>query len=273
MECMMSAWDDRNHSVKTTVKYVLRNGQKIYGELLTPEGLSGPFPTVIVSHGFGNTLEISKRLIGEALARSGWAAFCFDFIGGAPVNRSDGSFQEMTIFTERDDLLQVIDAVKSFPETDPRNLFLLGESQGGLVSAISAPRRAEDIRGMVLYYPAFCIPHDCRVRFPDRESIPEQVEVFRFTVGGVYYRATHDYDVYGDIGGYRGPVLILHGDADAIVPWEFSEKAARVYKNAAFEILPSEPHGWTEEGKREAAKRSFRFFEGLVERENGETDE
>lgn len=91
MECMMSAWDDRNHSVKTTVKYVLRNGQKIYGELLTPEGLSGPFPTVIVSHGFGNTLEISKRLIGEALARSGWAAFCFDFIGGAPVNRSDGS--------------------------------------------------------------------------------------------------------------------------------------------------------------------------------------
>ena len=270
MKSTTSALNDRNHSVKTTAMHVMRGGQKIYGELLTPEGLNGPFPTVILSHGFGNRHELTKYMIGEALARSGWAAFCFDFSGGAPANRSDGSFQEMTIFTEREDLLAVIDAVKALPQTDPGNLFLLGESQGGLVSAISAPHRAEDIRGMVLYYPAFCIPHDCRVRFPDKESIPEQVEIFGYTVGGVYYRATHDYDVYEDIGGYRGPVLILHGDADAIVPWEFGERAARVYENAEFRILPGEPHGWTEEGKRKAAEMSFQFFTGLLERGNDE---
>ena len=94
MECMMSAWDDRNHSVKTTVKYILRNGQKIYGELLTPEVLSGPFPTVIVSHGFGNTLDLPSEPHGwteegkrEASKRS------FRFFEGL-VERENGETDE-----------------------------------------------------------------------------------------------------------------------------------------------------------------------------------
>ena len=34
------------------------------------------------------------------------------------------------------------------------------------------------------------------------------------------------------IGAYTGPVLILHGDKDAIVPLRYSERAAQIFPNA-----------------------------------------
>lgn len=38
---------------------------------------------------------------------------------------------------------------------DSDNLFLMGTSQGGAVSAITGAAHKEEIRGMVLLYPAF----------------------------------------------------------------------------------------------------------------------
>ena len=70
---------------------------------------------------------------------SGLQAYVFDFHGGNLHSKSGGKMTEMSIFTEREDLDAVIDAVASLPEVDPDNLFLLGESQGGCVSAITAP--------------------------------------------------------------------------------------------------------------------------------------
>ena len=252
--------NEKNYTVGTKVCRIEKNGKSIYGELLIPKGAEGKLPVVICSHGYGSHYSLTKAMIGKPLAISGWAAFCFDFCGGAPKNKSSGKFHDMTIFAEKEDLLTVIDYVKELPEIDPDRIFLLGESQGGMVSAITAPERAEDIRAMVLYYPAFCIPDDARRKYPVREDIPEEVEAFNLKIGGNYYRSAYDFDVFGEIKKYTGPVMILHGDKDEMVPHRYGVMGSEAYDNCEFHTLPGEIHGWTGKGKRKAAEMSYAFL-------------
>ena len=251
----------RNYRVHTEVLPVSYEGKTIYGELLTPEDVSGPLPTVICCHGYGSSYKLCENMIGKPQAMSGYAAYCFDFCGGSKRSKSSGSFHDMTIFTEREDLLKVIDTIKTLPQTDKNHLYLLGESQGGMVSAITAPQRKDDIRALALYYPAFCIPFDAREKFPSKDVVPDEVKAFTLNIGGDYYRSVYDFDVYGEIGDYTGPVLILHGDQDKMVPHKYGKMGAEAYKNCEFYTLPGEIHGWTGKGKREAAARAYAFFE------------
>lgn len=157
---------------------VRTGGHTLYGELLLPRGKSGPLPTVICCAGFGTSFRFCKKTIGMCLAMSGFAAYCFDFYGGREGSKSGGSMLEMSIFTERDDLSAVIEHIKTLDVVDQENLFLLGESQGGCVAGITAPRHRGDVRAMVQYYPAYCIPDDARKRFASAAEIPETYKVF-----------------------------------------------------------------------------------------------
>ena len=64
----------------------------------------------------------------------------------------------MTIFTEVNDLKTVINYFvnKDFVLSD--KIYLLGSSQGGLVSALTANEMVNYINGLILFYPAFNIP-------------------------------------------------------------------------------------------------------------------
>ena len=232
----------------------------LYGELLLPKGKSGPLPTVICCPGFGASFQFCKKTIGMCLAMSGFAAYCFDFYGGCKGSKSGGTMLEMSIFTERDDLSAVIEHLKTLDVVDQENLFLLGESQGGCVVGITAPRHRDDIRAMVQYYPAFCIPDDARKRFASAAEIPETYKVFNRKIGRVYAEKLLDFDIYQEIAPYDRPVLIIHGDADKVVDVSYGRRAAEVYANAQFVCLPGEDHSFSGKGKLKAAKKAFDFF-------------
>lgn len=53
-----------------------------------------------------------------------------------------------------------------------------------------------------------------------------------------------DYDIYEAISAYDKDVLLIHGDADDIVPLSYSEKAVDVYGSARLEVLPGAGHGF-----------------------------
>ena len=93
---------------------------------------------------------------------------------------------EMSIFTERDDLSAVIEHIKTLDVVDQENPFLLGESQGDCVVGITAPSHWDDVRAIVQYYPAFCIPDDARKRFPSVSEILDTYKAFHRKVGRVY---------------------------------------------------------------------------------------
>ena len=156
----------------------------------------------------------------------------------------------MTVGTECEDLNTVIDCVKGLDYVDQERIFLQGESMGGLVSALAAARRQEDVRALVLWYPAFGVPDGARRRYEAGEK-----EVFGLRLGEDFDREAKDIDVYGTIPAYGGPVLMIHGDQDAVVPIGYSERALSIYRDARLTVIPGAGHGY--DGADSVAAREY----------------
>ncbi len=259
------ALGDTAYEVEVKRLYLHSGDRLLYGELLLPKGLSGALPTVICSHGINGSYRYFRAYAATSLAMSGFAVYCYDFYGGSDRSRSGGRMTDMTVFTERDDLNAVMDGVLMLDTTDREKLFLLGESQGGFVSAITAAQRPQDVRGLIEYNPAFCIPADARARFSSVEEIPDQYVQVSCVLSRDYAAQVLDYDVYEEIPAYRGPVLIVHGESDEIVDISYSERAAEVYENAELVRLPGDVHGLTADGKRKAAQHTYAFLREILE--------
>lgn len=233
--------------------FVKKDGKTIRGCIYLPERTVQRFPLVIFCHGFGsNFRELMHH--GEGFVEAGICCLFFDFCGGGPESLSDGAFEEMTVGTECEDLETVIGCVKELDYVDPKRIFLQGESMGGLVSALVAARRPEDIRALVLWYPAFGIPEGARKRYEAGER-----EVFGLRLGEAFDREAMEIDVYGRIPAYRGPVLIIHGDQDPVVPLSYSQKALAVYGDAGLTVIPGAGHGYDGADSVTAREHSIRF--------------
>ncbi len=238
---------------------VIKKGDKeIYGKIYRPKE-EGVYPAVILSHGYnGSHADFSTD--SRFLARNGYIAYAFDFCGGSTKSKSSGVSTEMTIFTEKEDLLAVIDYFKEIPSVNKEKLFLFGGSQGGLVSALAAEERKEDIAAMALYFPAFNIPDDWRRNYASEKDIPEVVDFWGLKLGKVFFTAMREFQTFENIGGFDKEILIIHGDKDAIVSMSYVERAQKHYKNASLVVLEGEGHGFSPQGGKKAREMVFEFL-------------
>ena len=213
--------------------YVQGNLGRIYGELLLPEG-AGPHELVVLSHGFGGDGRGNED-VADYFASKGFAVYNFDFCGGGYGSRSDGDMLDMTVLTEAEDLSAVIDAFR----LDARfsGISLWGASQGGFVSAYVAARRPDDVKKLVLEFPAIVLQDDARARANADGSFPATSTVFGNVIGRKYNEDATSFDLYDRIGAYPHPVLILHGDADLIVPLSYSQRAVNVFPDAELIVM------------------------------------
>lgn len=223
--------------------YATRDGLNVYGKLYLPKDAEGKIPAVILSHSANLTAD-SMNLYAAGFAERGFAAYAFDFCGGSSSSRSDGETEEMTIFTECDDLKAALAAVSALDYVDEERIYLFGTSQGGLVSALTAEDCADSVKGEILLYPAFNIPELV-------SSFSGMGSVGFGSFGGGYGQAfsdtLKDYDVYSHIGSFDGKVLIIHGSADFIVDKSYSERAALLYTDCTLKILDGAGHGFNSE--------------------------
>ena len=229
---------------------------KLYGELCLPTS-GAPVPLVILSHGFGGELSGNADAAAFFCAQ-GFAVFNFDFCGGGPVSRSEGLMTDMTVLTEARDLDAIIDRFSA----DRRfsGICLWGASQGGFVSAYVAGRRPADIKALVLEFPAFVLQDDAKARALPGGGFPPVSEVFGMRIGRCYNEDATSFDIYDVIGGYEGPTLLLHGNADKIVPLSYSQKALLRYKNAHIIVYDGQGHGFTGIARSEALRSEAELF-------------
>ena len=85
--------------IRNDISFV-RNGCTLHCELLLPEEGKGPFPVVILSHGFNGCSEHSIPY-AEIFLKHGIAAVIFDFIGGAGTDSSRTSKTEVIEYVLR----------------------------------------------------------------------------------------------------------------------------------------------------------------------------
>lgn len=217
------------------------NGQ-IWGEVFRPDD-SERHPIMIYSHGLGSSYRYGEDY-GQALAQQGYVVYTFDFYGGSYSGRSGGQMTDMTVFTEVADLNAVIDQMKQQSYVDGDKVFLMGASQGGVVSSLTASSR-DDIRGLLLNYPAFVLRDEMRRLFSSENAVPDTFNLMGMTLGGDYARSVLDYDLMGEATKYAGPVLILHGRADRTAPISYSEDAVKRFANARLITLDDVGHSFS----------------------------
>lgn len=245
-------------AVQKSTAEIPYESRRVHGDLYVPEG-AGRYPAVILSHGYnGCGTDFAQE--GEYFASHGFLALAIDFCGGSTRSRSSGASTEMSVRTETEDLCAVLDFVEELPEVDAERIFLFGGSQGGLVSALAAARRESEVRGLVMYYPAFCIPDDWKRQYPESDQIPETTEFWGLMLGAVYFRDACAMEPYGLAGAYHKETLIIHGDEDEIVPLSYSTRLQETYERARLLILPQEKHGFSEAGGAEAAEAALCFL-------------
>lgn len=240
-EAIIEETADSAYSYITEDFYVQNGDSNIYGLLYRPSK-EGILPTVIISHGFGGNYQTNSSY-AEAFVQQGYNVYCFDFCGGSGSSRSDGTPLEMSMLTEVSDLEAVIQTVSSLDYVDTNNIFLMGTSQGGAVSAVAGSREADLIKGMMLLYPAFNMPEEIQEAFSN-QAIPDTFQWLWMEVGRIYAEDIIDYDIYEEIQNYEKDVLIIHGDADATVPLAYSNRALEVFPSASLEVIESAGHGF-----------------------------
>lgn len=230
-----------------------RDGLAIRGKMLVPsDAQDEKLPVAVVSHGFMSSWQESYPY-AQALADSGYAAFCFDFCGGGPESASEGSTRDMSPLTEVEDLKAVVACARGLDATLDEPVLLAGCSQGGFVSALTAAKLKDEVRGLALIYPAFSIPDDSRhgrmlfMEF-DPENVPDELQCGPMALSSRYVLDVQEMDTYAVIAGYTGPVLIVHGDNDQAVDISYSYDAVKAYEDAGasarLEVIEGGEHGW-----------------------------
>lgn len=239
------------------VKVIEYDEKRIYGKLYLPQN-NGLVPIVIFSHGYNGTSE-SFDLYGKFLAENGIAAYCFDFCGGSERSKSSLKTTEMTIFTEISDLKAVLENLKEWDNIDKNNIFLFGESQGGFVTSLAIEDYINEIKGVILLYPAFCIVDNWTQKYKDINEIPEEVSFWDMKLGGNFIKSIYGFDIKKHIGKYKNNILILHGDKDSVVSQDYSFDISKLYKNSKVVIFPGEGHGFSEEGVQKVMNMVLQF--------------
>lgn len=216
-----------------------------------PEGFDtekGRCPMVILMHGIFSSKDYNPMpAIAKGLARAGIASIRFDFNGHG---KSQGRMQDMTVEKEIADAMTVYQYVKALPYVSV--IGILGHSQGGVIASMAAGRLADAGSAparLVLIAPGAVIKEACQggkffnARF-DPEDPPEFIRCWSFMkLGREYLLATQLLDIYGTASAYKGPVLILHGTKDSIVPMWCSERYKETYGDAAsLSVIDGENH-------------------------------
>ena len=238
----------------------IENGsRRIFGKLCKPSNAEGKQPIVIVSHGFNGTHHFAQDYF-KPLSDLGYQVYCFDFPCGSIYSQSDKNTMNMSIEDEVSDVQVIVKYFSKQKDIDRKQIVLIGESQGGLVSALASARMPKAISQTILIYPAFCIPDNWNSRYPRIEDIPDTTRLWNVPMGRRFFTELHGLKPFDEIKRYKRPVLIIQGDKDRIVSMDDSRKAVEIYKDARLHVIPGAGHGFKPKERENAVEQIISFL-------------
>lgn len=223
---------------------------KIATTMRVPKGMElgrDSMDVVILMHGvFSSKSYAPIPKLAKEIRNQGVAAMTMDFGGHG---RSQGKKVRMTIAKEIAEAKAVYAYVRALPKV--RNVYLLGHSQGGVVASMLAGELAKEGMApekLILMAPGAVIKDACRggnffnAKFNPKDP-PKSVRCLGlFKLGRDYLVQTQLLDIYGTSARYEGPVCLIHGTKDRIVPVRCSRRYEQVYKNAELHLVEGETH-------------------------------
>lgn len=171
-----------------------------------------------VLHLHGNAANITGHwpFIGW-LPAAGYHVLALDYRG---YGRSEGTpTREGTLL----DAEAALDYLRDRPEVDPRRIFIFGQSIGGAIASVLAARRNGQLAGVIIDSAFTSYREIARYHILRNPMMLLMAWWFPFGVD-------HTYDPIEQITAINPtPILIMHGKADRIIPWQMSK---RLYNTA-----------------------------------------
>ena len=223
---------------------------KLSAILTSPD--TANYPLVIFCHGFTSNKEFPIfEKISDKLAKAGIASLRFDFNGHG---KSEGNFEDMTVINEISDVQKVIEY--SLTLKDVSSISLAGHSQGGVVAAMLAGEMGlENIRSLLLLAPAAVLRDDALrgIMFGKKYDPLNPPEFFELPfpednplkIGREYILTAQTLPIYETSRKYKGPLFLIHGTADTVVPYTYSQRFKYELKNSELYLIDGENHAFS----------------------------
>ena len=223
---------------------IVDDGVRLNAKLDRPEGSPEKQPLVIIIHGFTGHIEERHIIaVSEAIKELGIATLRVDMYGHG---HSDGKFEDHNLYKWLNNAIAIIDYARTLPFVT--DIYLCGHSQGGLMTMLAGALKHDVIKGLIPLSPAWMIPETARKgevlgHFFDPDHIPDEIgEWDGRKLKGNYARIAQMVRVEEAIDRFDGPVLVVHGDEDEAVPFEYGVKASKAYKHCDFIVIPGDTH-------------------------------
>ena len=205
-------------------------------------------PMVVFCHGFGGSKGGPLfELVADSLQCEGIASIRFDFNGHG---ESEGRFQDMTVPNEINDAKKVIEYVRDLRYVS--KIALVGHSQGGVVASMTAGELGSDIAAVALMAPAAVLRDDAirgsvMGKMFNPLDPPESVEMWGGNrLGRNYIKAAFSLPIYETAANYHGPALIIHGNADRVVPYTYGLRFHQQWKGSEYVMQEFFDHGFSQ---------------------------
>lgn len=202
---------------------------------------------VILMHGIFSSKDYPPMPgIAKHLAKNGIASIALDFGGHG---KSQGEMQRMTIANELAEARQIWNYIKALPYV--RSISLLGHSQGGVVASMLAGELAQEGHApakLILLAPGAVIKDATQAGHffgnqYDPANPPDYIKCFRtYKLGRDYMVSTQLLDIYGTSAHFQGPVCLIHGTRDGIVPLWCSQRYDSIYSRSVLHLIEGENH-------------------------------
>ena len=210
-------------------------------------------PMVVFCHGFSGRKEGPLfELVADTLQAHGIASIRFDFNGHG---ESEGEFVDMTVPNEIEDAKKIVEYVRYLSYVS--DLAIVGHSQGGVVASMLAGQLSEELgkpafKAVALMAPAAVLRDDAiRGNTMGKQYDPfnpgEYVELWGgLKLGADYIRTAFSLPIYETAAKYQGSALIIHGNADRVVPYTYGERFHQIWPNSELVIQEYYDHGFTQ---------------------------
>ncbi len=201
---------------------------------------------VMLCHGFlGSMTAAPLGFLSRVVLESGCAVLRFDFDG---YGKSEGAQEDNTVPGMLEDAKVVWQYASTLPFVD--RIILLGHSQGGVVAAMLAGRLEKagtPPAALVLLAPASVLKEYARkgkfflVRC-NPANPPKYINAYGFRIGREYILSAQTLPLEEEAAWFTGPVCLLHGSWDPIVPISYGRKFAALYRNCKFHRIWGTEH-------------------------------
>lgn len=229
------------HFTSTTVQFT-SNGATLAGTLTVPDGARGMLPAFVFIGGSGPSTRNGGDAenptfldLSNALSNAGVIVLRYDKRG---IGKSGGTATEDWKPLAAD-ARAAVGFLAQQPHVDPKRIFLLGHSEGGLVAPLAA-QNDRAVAGLVLMAPP---------AVPMSQLIAEQSPRMPPTMHAAIERAFHGYDGIDPavvIAHVRVPVLVLQGTDDLqVLPSDLhhlSDAARAAQRDVTIKLLRGDDH-------------------------------